>query len=71
MATFTLNIKHPPESCPMFDAEVRKRFKEATAKREEGAAKHEIKVLSGCTSILEYPILFVVVTPSQGKTKGG
>ena len=65
MPTFTVNMKHPPESCPMFDAELRKRFKEAIARREEVAAKHGIKVLCACTSILEHLILFVVEAPSQ------
>ena len=65
MPTFAVNMKHTPDSCPMFDAELRKRFKEAIAKREDVAAKHEIKVLSACTSILEHLILFVVEAPSQ------
>lgn len=65
MPTFAVNMKHHPESCPMFNAELRKRFKEAIAKREDVAAKHKIKVLSGCTSILEHLILFVVEAPSQ------
>ena len=65
MPTFAVNMRHPPESCPMFDAEIRKRFKEAIARREDVAAKHEIKVLSACTSILEHLILFVVEAPSQ------
>jgi len=42
MPTFAVNMKHPPESCPIFDAEVRKRVKEAIGEREELAGKHKI-----------------------------
>jgi len=42
MPTFAVNMKHPPESCPIFNAEVRKRVKEAIGEREELAGKHKI-----------------------------
>jgi hypothetical protein len=71
MPTFAVNMKHPPESCPIFNGEVRKRVKEAVGKREELAGKREIKILSACTSVLEHLILYVVEVPSEAKTKGG
>jgi len=58
-------MRHTPESCPMFNEEVKKKFKEAVVKRQEIAKKHEIKVLSAYTSIMGHLIFFVVEAPSQ------
>ena len=71
MPTFAVNMKHSPESCPIFNAEVRQRVKEAIGKRKELAGKRAIKILSACTSVPEHLILYVVEAPSQAKTKGG
>jgi hypothetical protein len=49
----------------MFNNDVKKRFKEVVGKREEVAKKHEIKVLSAYTSILDHLIFYVVDAPSQ------
>ncbi len=65
MPIFAVNMKHTPESCPMFNNDVRKRFKEVVGKREEVARKHEVKVLSAYTSILDHLIFYVVEAPSQ------
>ena len=49
MPTFSVNMKHTAESCPMFNAEVKKRFKEMLGKREEAwcrAKKHGVQVHS-------------------------
>jgi len=62
---FAVNMKHTPESCAMFNNDVKKRFKEVVGKREEVAKKHEIKVLSAYTSILDHLIFYVVDAPSQ------
>ena len=35
LPTFAVNMKHTPESCPLFNAEVKKRFKEMLGKKEE------------------------------------
>ena len=39
MPTFEVNMKHTVESCPLFNAEVKKRFKETLGKREEAWCK--------------------------------
>ena len=49
----------------MFNAEVRKKFKEVVDKREEAAKKHGVKVLSAWTSTLDHLIFYVVEAPSQ------
>jgi len=65
MPTFSVNMRHTVESCPLFNAEVRKKFKEAVGKREEVAKKHGVKVLSAWTSVLEHLAFFIVEAPSQ------
>jgi len=62
---FSVNMKHSVESCPMFNAEVKKKFKEVIGKREEAAQKHGIKILSAWTSTLDHLIFYTVEAPSQ------
>jgi hypothetical protein len=65
LPVFSVNMSHTPESCPMFNDAVREKFKKAAANRVEAAKKHEIKVLSGYTSILDHLVFYVVEAPSQ------
>ena len=68
MPTFAVNMKHTAESCPLSNAEVKKRFKETLGKREEAwdrAKKHNVPVLSAWTSVLDHLVFYVVEAPSQ------
>ena len=65
MPIFSVNMRHTPESCAMFNEEVRNKFKQAVGKRAEAAKKHEIKIISAYTSILEHLIFYIVEAPSQ------
>jgi len=65
MPTFSVNMRHTVESCPLFNAEVKKKFKEVVGKREEVAKKHGVKVLSAWTSVLDHLIFYIVEAPSQ------
>ena len=65
MPTFSVNMKHTVESCPMFNPGIRKKFKEVVGRREEAAKKHGIKVLSAWTSTLDHLIFYIVEAPSQ------
>ena len=68
MPTFSVNMKHTAESCPLFNVEVKKRFKEMLGKREEAwdrAKKHGVQVLSAWTSVLEHVIFYIVEASSQ------
>ena len=65
MPTFSVNMRHTVESCPLFNAEVKKKFKEVVSKREEVAKKHGVKVLSAWTSVLDHLIFYIVEAPSQ------
>ena len=66
--TFAVNMKHTAESCPLFNAEVKKRFKEMLGKREEAwdrAKKHGVQVLSAWTSVLDHLVFYIVEASSQ------
>lgn len=65
MPIFVANGKHPAELCPMYNNEIKEKFKEKVSKREELAKKHEVKVISACTSVLDHLIYYVVEAPSQ------
>ena len=57
-------MKHPVESCPLYNTEVRSKFKEAIGKRVEAAKKHEITILSAWaytfTAMMEHLIFYIV-----------
>jgi len=66
--TFAVNMKHTAESCPLFNAEVKKKLKEMLGKREEvwdRAKKHGVHVLSAWHSVLDHLVFYVVEAPSQ------
>ena len=65
MTIFSVNSKHTPESCPMFNDEVKQKFKDLVGKREEIAKKQGLKVISAYTSILDHLIFLIVDAPSQ------
>lgn len=65
MPIFAVTSKHTPESCPMFNNEVKQKFKEVVGKRKEVAEKHRVKVISAYTSILDHLIFHIVEAPSQ------
>jgi len=49
----------------MFNNAVKKKFKEHVSRRTDVAKKHEIKVLSAYTSILDHLIFYVIEALSQ------
>jgi len=65
MPMFSVNMKHTPESCPMFNADVKKKFKDLVGKREEAAPKYGVKVASAWTSVLDHLVFYIVDAPSQ------
>jgi hypothetical protein len=68
VSTFSVNMKHTAESCPLFNAEVKKRLKEMLGKKEEAwdrAKKHGVQVLSAWTSVLEHLVFYIVEASSQ------
>jgi hypothetical protein len=65
LPVFAVSMKHTPESCPMFNDAVKKKLKELVGKKEAVAKKHEVKVLSAYTSILDHLVFYIVDAPSQ------
>ena len=65
MPIFAVNMKHTPESCPMFNNDVKKKFKELVGKREEVKKKHGINIISAYTSTLSHLIFIIAEAPSQ------
>lgn len=68
MSTFAINMKHTAESFPLFNTEVKKRFKEMLGGPEaawDRAKKHDAHVLSAWTADLEQLVFYIVEAPSQ------
>lgn len=65
MPVFSVNMEHSVESCPLFNAEMMKKFKAVIGRREHAARKHMVKVLSAWSSVLDHLIFWVVEAPSQ------
>ena len=65
MPIFAVIMKHTPESCPMFNNDVKKKFKELVSHKEENQKKYGIRDMSAYTSILSHQIFKIVEAPSQ------
>jgi len=65
MPIYALNMTHSAAQCPVFNEDVRKKFREGFVKKEEVAEKHRVKVLVSCVAVLEHVIFYVVDAPSQ------
>ena len=63
-------MKHTPESCPIFNNDVKNKFKQAVVKREEVAKKLGIKVISAYTSTLSHLIFLILEAPTQQAVEG-
>ena len=63
--TYSVNMEHSVESCPLFNSDIMKKFRGFIGKKEELALKYGIKVLSAWTSVLDHLIFFTVEAPSQ------
>jgi len=65
MSIFAVNMRHVPESCPMFNTDVRGNVKKSFVKGDDIAKKHGIKILSGVVSPLDHRIFYVLESDSQ------
>jgi archaellum biogenesis ATPase FlaH len=66
MPIFAVNMVHFPESCPMFNSDVREKVKKTVIiKGEDIAKKHRIKILSAVASVLDHHIFCVIESDSQ------
>lgn len=65
MPVYAVHMKHPVQSCPVYNDDTRKRLKELSSNREELAIKHQINILTGVFSQLEHLIIYVVEAPNH------
>ena len=64
MPTFAVNVKHTPESCPRFNEEVRKKFKDAIMIRKDAGEKYGVNILSAYASTIEHKTFYIVEASS-------
>jgi len=69
MSIFAVNMRHVPESCPMFNSTVRERTKKIVMNGGDVAKKHKIKIVSGVVSMLDHRIYFVIESESQSNVE--
>jgi len=65
MSIFAVNMVHFPESCPMFNNDIREKVKKTVIKGEDIAKKHRIKILSAVVSVMDHRIFCVMESDSQ------
>jgi hypothetical protein len=65
MPIYAIEMSHASVSCPIFNADVGKKFKEGAAKREEAAKKYKVKVLASCVAVLEHWIFYLIEANSR------
>ena len=65
MPAYAVTMKHSAVSCPIFNEETKKKFREGAGKRDEAAKKNKVKVLTACVAVLEHLVFYVVDAPSQ------
>ncbi len=57
---FCVNMRHSPDSCPLFNDETMKRFGASLGKRGAIAKKYGVKVLHSCHSVVDHLMLYTV-----------
>jgi hypothetical protein len=65
MPIYAAEMTHTAVTCPVFNDEVKKKYQEGIAKREASAKTNGIRVIVGCSNVLEHWVLYVVEAPSQ------
>lgn len=65
MPTYAIEMSHSALSCPIFNVDVGKKFKEGAAIREDSARKYKVKVLASCVAVLEHWIFYLIETGSR------
>lgn len=65
MPIYTVHMQHAVESCPVYNHETKKKFKELSSKRGEAAQEHQINILAAVFSQLEHLIIYTVEAPSH------
>jgi hypothetical protein len=58
-------MKHSVESCPVYNDDTKKKFRELSSKREEVALEYQINVITAVFSQLEHLIIYIVEAPNH------
>ncbi len=65
MPTYSVHMKHSVESCPVYNDDTKKKFRELSSKREEVALEYQINVITAVFSQLEHLIIYIVEAPNH------
>lgn len=58
-------MQHSVESCPVYNDETKKKFKELSSNRVKIAQKYQINIITSVFSQLEHLIVYVVEAPDH------
>jgi len=70
LPTFAVFLKHTPQTCPMFNPDVKAKFVAAIAKRDAVASKFGVKLLSAYGPVVEHRIFLILEAPTQQAVEG-
>jgi hypothetical protein len=65
MPIFALQLMHSVESCPLYNADNKKKLKQLSSKKEELKVKYQIKILTEVVNKLEHLITIVLEAPDH------
>lgn len=69
MPMYAAHMKHSPATCPLFNEQIMKRFKEAAERREEAATRNNVTVHISYTAPLRHVIYEVLEAPSHASVQ--
>jgi hypothetical protein len=62
---YMVRMQHSVETCPVYNNETKKKFKELSSNRDEIAQKYQINIITSVFSQLEHLIVYVVEAPDH------
>jgi len=65
MTIYAVEMEHSAVFCPIFNADIGRKFKEGAARREEAAKKYKVKVLASCVAVLEHWVFYLIEAASR------
>jgi hypothetical protein len=65
MPIFAIYMTHSVESCPLFNADNKKKLKQLSSKKEELKIKYQINILTEVVNKLEHLITIVLEAPDH------
>jgi hypothetical protein len=65
MPIFAIQLMHSVESCPLYNADNKKKLKQLSSKKEELKVKYQINILTEVVNKLEHLITIVLEAPDH------